>query len=183
MQTDELLYERFLDGDEYAFEELVLKNKDNLIYFLKRYIPDIFICEDIAQDVFAYVYVYKEKYNFKNSFKTYIYVIGKNKAVDYLRKYSRQVPFTKEHNNQTYEDEFIEKVIKDEEEKLLHNTIKKLKIDYQKAIHLIDFEEMSYKEAGVVMGKTVPQIKILIFRARKALKNLLEREEYNYEKR
>jgi RNA polymerase sigma factor (sigma-70 family) len=183
METDKLLYQRFLEGDQYAFEELVLKNKDNLIYFLKRYVSDIFICEDIAQDVFAFIYVYKEKYNFKNSFKTYIYAIGKNKAVDYIRKYSRQALFSEENYKNIDEEELIEKVVKGEEVKLLHSTIKKLKIDYQRAIHLIDFEEMSYKETGVVMGKTVPQIKILIFRARRTLKNLLEREEYTYEKR
>lgn len=49
METDKLVYQHFLDGDKYAFEELVLKNKDNLIYFLKRYFSDVFICEDISE--------------------------------------------------------------------------------------------------------------------------------------
>lgn len=182
METDKLLYQRFLDGDQHAFEELVLKNKDSLIYFLKRYIPDIFSCEDIAQDVFAIIYVHKEKYNFKSSFKTYLYTIGRNKAIDYIRKSSRQITFGEENVNEIHASEFIESFLKDEDSKLLHTAIKKLKLDYQKVIHLIDFEEMSYKEAGIIMGKTVPQIKILIFRARRSLKNLLESEGFNYEK-
>lgn len=180
MENDKILYKDFLEGNTGAFEELVLKHKDNLIYFLQRYIKDIYTCEDIAQDVFAYVFAFSEKYNFDFSFKTFLYTLAKNKAVDYIRKQSRQLSFGHVLENEQKADEYelVEKVIKDEDAMLVHSCLKKLTSDYQAAIYLVDIEEQSYVDAARIMGKSVAQFKVLIFRARKALKQKLEKGGY-----
>lgn len=177
MLDDKILYKDFLEGSINAFETLVLTHKDNLIYFISRYTGDIFVAEDVAQDVFAYVYVYKEKYNFDYSFKTYIYTLGRNKAIDYVRKQSKLkvIPFEQENEILSHEDSLEEKVIKAEERRLLLDSLKKLKPDYEKAIYLVDFEEMSYEEISKILGKTLGQTRVLIHRARKALKEILEK--------
>ncbi|MEY8414655.1 RNA polymerase sigma factor [Tissierella praeacuta] len=177
MLDDKILYKSFLEGSISSFETLVLRHKDNLIYFISRYTIDIFIAEDIAQDVFAYVYVYKERYNFDYSFKTYIYTLGRNKAIDYVRKQSKLkvIPFERDNEVLLDEDSLEEKVIKDEEKKLLLDSLKKLKPDYEKAIYLADFEELSYGEISKILGKTLGQTKVLIHRARKALKEIFEK--------
>ena len=65
---DNILYKRFVEGDIDAFESLVLRYKDNLIYFISRYTGgDIYAAEDITQDVFAYIFVGKQSYNSKYS--------------------------------------------------------------------------------------------------------------------
>ncbi len=181
VDADKLLYEQFLKGDTLAFEQLVLKHKDNLIYFLQRYVKDIYQCEDIAQDVFAYIFVFKEKYNFKASFKTFLFTIGRNKAVDYIRKNNRLVCLDETGEQQSEDEDLLQKVIRDETTQLVHVVLKKLKSEYQIAICLVDFEEMSYQDAATVMGKTVAQFKILLFRARKALKISLGKEGYTHE--
>ena len=56
-----------------------------------------------------------------------------------------------------------------------------MKEEYKTVIYLIDYEEFSYKEAGIIMGKNLAQIKILVFRARKKLKLLIEQEGYTNE--
>ena len=176
MLDEKILYKKFLEGDINAFETLVIAHKDNLIYFISRYTGDAFIAEDIAQDVFAYVYVYKEKYNFNYSFKTYIYTLGRNKAIDYVRKQTKLkvLPFEKDNEILFSEDSLEEKVIKNEEKRLLINSLKKLKPDYEKAIYLVDFEELSYEEISKILGKTLGQTKVLIHRARKALKEMIK---------
>lgn len=177
MIDDKKLYENFLKGDINSFEILVITHKDNLIYFISRYTGgDIYSAEDIAQDVFAYIFVYKEKYNFDYSFKTFLYTLGKNKAIDYIRKQSKLNigAFDKDNEQVLSETESLEdKIIKDENNKLLFDSIKRLKPDYEKAIYLVDIEELSYKEAARILGKTLPQIKILIHRARKSLRLLM----------
>ncbi|MEG0692517.1 MAG: RNA polymerase sigma factor [Oscillospiraceae bacterium] len=180
MEQDKELYRRFVNGDIQAFEELVLTHKDNLIYFLTRYVKDVHTCEDIAQEVFATIFVKKENYNYKVSVKTYLYAIAKNKATDYIRKFSRIESLNEEEKN-TDDDELFNRVVKNEEQRLVHNAIRKLKLEYQRVLLLIDIDGLSYKEAGNVMQKTLPQIKILIFRARNALKNLLVKEGYTNE--
>lgn len=183
MEADKKLYERFLQDDRDAFEQLVLKYKDNLIYFLQRYVRDIDQSEDIAQEVFAFIYVYKEKYNFQASFKTYLFTIARNKAVDYIRKHHKIIVMEQMPEEHSDEEELLKKVLKDEDSRLLHTAIKKMKAEYQTAIYLIDFEQLSYQETADIMGKTTSQIKILIFRARKMLKNLLVKEGYMHENR
>ena len=174
--TDRQDYERFLAGDITGFEELVIRHKNGLIYFINRYIKDISMAEDLAQDVFVEVYLHKERYNPQNEFKTYIYTIGHNKAVDYIRKNSR-VSYVAEYDESSSEkDELFEKVAESEEKKRLYMAIKQLKEEYQSAVMLIDFEGMTYAEAAKVLGKTPAQMKILIFRARKSLAKIFARQ-------
>ena len=60
-------------------------------------------------------------------------------------------------------------------------SIKKLKIDYQNAIYLADFEKLSYKEIGEILQKNNSQVKILVYRARRALEKIVRKEELKYE--
>lgn len=182
MEADKLLYNNFLKGDNAAFESLVLKYKDNLICFLQRYVKDIYTCEDIAQDVFAYIYTYKNRYDSKLSFKTFIFSIGKHKAVDHIRKHSKLISLSDQIDDAADLDELFLKVVQDEEKRLVHTCMMTLKSEYQSAIYLIDFEDLTYKEAANVLGKTVPQFRILIYRARQALKQALEKGGYTHEK-
>lgn len=179
-EKDKTLYKRFVDGDNRAFEELVIAHKDNLIYFLSRYVPDIHTCEDIAQDAFAAVYVHKDRYDMKRPFKTYLFAIAKNKATDYIRK-NAAIILLGEEDIIAQEDELFNRVVKNDEQRLVHNTMRLLKVDYQKALLLVDIIGLSYKEAADVLGKTPQGMKVLIFRARQALKNQLVKGGYTNE--
>lgn len=185
MKDDKMLYKEFLEGSINAFEDLVIRHKDNLIYFISRYTGgDLYIAEDIAQDVFAHIYVHKDNYNENYSFKTFIYTIGKNKAIDYIRKQSKVdlTPFDKDSDYLFTEYEILEDtIVKDEDKRLLFDSLNKLKPDYARAIYLVAFEELPYKDISKVLGKTLPQTKVLIHRARKSLKSIMEKGAGKYE--
>ena len=63
MNTDWECYEAFLAGNIEGFEQLVLRYKNPLIYFLCRYVEDVMTAEDLAQDAFVEVYVHKERFD------------------------------------------------------------------------------------------------------------------------
>ena len=115
------------------------------------------------------------KYNFSVSLKTYLFTIGKSRALDWLRANRRrkteQLP---EHIADGHCPEEI--LIEDEEKRQLYAAISRLRGDYKTAIHLVYFEDLSYKEAGYVMTKSEKQIQNLIYRAKEAL-----REDYRKE--
>ena len=46
-------YRRFLNGDESAFDEIMERYFDSLIFFINRYVRDLHAAEDIAIDVFS----------------------------------------------------------------------------------------------------------------------------------
>ena len=57
----------------------------------------------------------------------------------------------------------------------------KAKIRISNAIYLADIEELSYKEIGHILNKTTSNVKILIYRARRALEKIILEEGYKYE--
>lgn len=192
MEEDKLSYEKFLSGDVKGFEFLVLKYKNNLINFLLTYIKDVDLAQDLAQDAFVEVYVYKERFRVGENFKTYLFTIGRNKAVDYIRKYGREFvndelvgleieDYLSKIGNNNY-DHPEGSLIQKEDNIMIHKAIALLKEDYQRIIYLINFEELTYKEAAKVMKKSETQIRVLIFRARKALGKVLKEGGFIYEK-
>ena len=175
-KTDKELYKEFLLGNNESFEEIVKRHKNSIIYFIQRYTKSI----DIAE--FLYVLIHKKNYRFEYSLKTYLYTIAKSKALNYIKREKRIVAIDeKEYENIKDVEELEEKVFKNERAENLKNAIQKLKLEYQNVIYLADIEELSYKEIGHVLNKTTSNVKILIYRARRALEKIVLEEGYKYE--
>ena len=83
-------YLRFLNGENDAFAELIRQYKDGLVLFINTFACDIHIAEEAADETFLKLYVRRPRYNGACSFKTWLYTIGKNTALNYLKKRSRQ---------------------------------------------------------------------------------------------
>ena len=79
-------YRRFLDGDEGAFDDIMKELFCGLIFFIDRYVHDVHVAEDIAMDVFSDLVVHRHRYNFKVTLKTYLYMLGRSRALDHLKR-------------------------------------------------------------------------------------------------
>ena len=178
-KTDKQLYKEFLLGNRDSFEKIVVRHKDSIIYFIQRYVKSVDIAEDLVQDVFVYILINKNNYKFEYSLKTYLYTIAKSKALNYIKREKRIV----ELDENQFEDleQLEEKVFKNERAENLRKAIQKLKMEYQNAIYLADIEELSYKEIGHILKKTDSSVKVLIYRARRALEKIVIEEGYKYE--
>ena len=177
MDNGESSYRRFLDGDETAFGEILDMHSENLIFFINRYVNNISIAQELSEDVFVEILLHKKRYNFKTSLKTYLFTIGRNKAVSYVRRCARRPEYAydyieNEADRKNIEDEFLKK----EQEKKLHIALKKLNEDYKTVLHLIFFEGLNNDEAAKVMKKSKKQIENLLYRAKQALRKELECE-------
>ena len=82
-------YLRFLSGDKEGFIDLVKEYNDGLILFLDSIIKDIHIAEEAADDTFLKLYTKKPVYKSDYSFKTWLYTIGRNTALNYLKQLKR----------------------------------------------------------------------------------------------
>lgn len=78
-------YRRFLEGDESAFDEIMKELFDGLVFFIDRYVHDIHAAEDIAIDAFSDLVVNKHRYNFKVTLKTYLFMLGRSRALNYIK--------------------------------------------------------------------------------------------------
>ena len=174
--TDKKLYTQFLEGDDQSFDQLVLRHKNGIIYFLSRYTKSFEVAEDISQDVFVYLLLNKGKYDPQYSFKTYIYMIAKSRAINYVKKESRKVLV--ENIEEIYKDgyEIEEDIFSKETSENVRRILNTLKREYQVVIHLVDFEYLTYIEAAEVMNKSESQIRALVHNARKKLRKEIEKE-------
>ena len=174
-------YITLLNGDILGFERLVLRYKNHLIYFLQKYVNNIDTAEDLAQDAFVEIFIHKERFQVNKNFKTYLFTIGKFKAIDFLRK---QPDYTSIDEIETLADRNLleEQLFSKEDKTILFTALNKLKPEYQQIITLIDLEDISYKDAAKILQKTLPQVKILIYRARKSLEKELVKTGYKHEK-
>lgn len=172
-------YRRFLNGDENAFDEIVVELFDKLVFFINRYVNDYHTAEDLAIDVFAYLIANKHRYNFKTSLKTYVFMLGKSRALNYI-KHRKILSFTDIMSEEDLYDESLsleEKLLTDEKKRSLNTALLTLPQDMQIAVHLVYFEDLSYDEAAKIMKKSRKQVDNLLYRAKKQLRIILDKNE------
>ena len=177
-------YRRFRDaGDESGLIEIIRDYKDGLILYLNSFVGNIHTAEELAEDTFVLLGIKKPKDKGKGSFRTWLYTIGRNVAIDYLRRNSKRTEISiQDCLELVSEEQSLETSYIQEERKItVHRALKKLKSEYQQILWLIYFEEFSNKEAAAVMKKSVHNIETLVYRARKSLKSQLEMEGFVYE--
>ncbi len=168
-------YRRFLNGDEEAFDEIVKEYFDSLVIFINGYTSDFQAAEDIAIDALSDLIVNKKRYNFKVTLKTYLFMIAKSRAKNYIKR-RNIIKFTEldEAKDVSVNETALEDLlIKDERKKELYKAISTLPDDMRTVVYLIYFEDMSYEEAARVMKKSKKQVDNLLYRAKNQLRAIL----------
>ena len=180
MENGASSYLRFLNGDNDAFVGLVREYNDKLVLFLNTVVGDIHMAEEAADETFLKLYTNRPAYNEQYSFKTWLYTIAKNTALNYVKKLKRgSVVPIEDCVYLSDETDIEEEYIKGEQNTILHHAIKALNSEYSQVLYLIYFEGMSNAEAAKVMGKTSRQLYNLLYRAKQALREELERRDSN----
>ena len=170
-------YRRFLDGDESAFDDIMKELFCGLVFFIDRYVHDIHTAEDIAMDVFSDLVVHRHRYNFKVTLKTYLYMLGRSRALDYLKR-RKVVDFVElsEAEHISKGDGFEDAILADELKCAVNSAIAGLPEDMQTVIHLVYFEGMTYLQVAKVMKKNRKQVDNLLYQAKKELRIILGRD-------
>ena len=171
-------YRRFLDGDESAFDEIMRELFDKLVFFIDRFVHDIHAAEDIAIDAFSDLVVYRHRYNFSVSLKTYLFMLGRSRALNYIKR-RKIIDFVAldEAMDAASEQEALEEIVlADERKRAVNSALRALSDDMRIVIHLIYFEELSYEEAAKVMKKSRKQVDNLVYRAKKELRVILGKD-------
>ena len=89
-ESDENLMLRYRDGDAGAFDVLYQRHKGPLYRYLKRMLDQDSTTDEIYQDVWMRVIQARERYQATAAFRTYLFQIAHNRALDYFRAHQRQ---------------------------------------------------------------------------------------------
>ena len=173
-------YRRFLEGYDNGFVEIVEEYKDPLILYLNGYVGNIHTAEELAEDTFFKLMIKKPRFSGKSSFKTWLYAIGRNIAVDHVRRTSKLTDELSEDVIAAEED-LERSYLREEQKIILHRRLAGLKSEYRVVLYLTFFEELSNEEAAKIMKKSKRQIEMLVYRAKQSLRNQLEKDGFVYE--
>lgn len=181
--TDKELYKEFEKGSIESLSQLIEKYRNNIIYFIMQYTKNRDDAEDIFQEMAVYLLQNKEKYNSQYTFKTYLYLIAKNRALNFIANKKEQINID-DVDEKLIQNNLLEEIIIDKENtKNIINSMSNLKEEYKIVIYLCQIENLSYKEAAIIMNKTTLQVKNLLFYAKKKLRETLQQKNTNHNKK
>jgi RNA polymerase sigma-70 factor (ECF subfamily) len=87
--SDEELMMRFCRGHKEAFGVLVRRYERELFGYLRRYLGDAAMAEDVFQNTFLQLYVKSNQYEAGRPVRPWLYTIATNQAIDALRRNGR----------------------------------------------------------------------------------------------
>lgn len=174
-------YKRYLDGDEEGMNGLIREYSDGLTFYLTTFVRDFDTAEDLMLDTFVKLGTKKPRDNGKGTFKTWLYAIGRNLALDYLRKHKNDpVPDENVEFTADLEDP-LRTYLKSERNEVLYRSLRKINADYARGLWLQYFEGLKTEEIAKVIHRTVHATESMLTRARKSLGEELKKEGFTYE--
>lgn len=141
----------FAERDEASFACIVRKYMDGLMQFIYSIVGDFHAAEDLSQDVFTALWMRPKGYNGKCTLKTYLYTLGHNKSVDYIRKNLKHTSINLIEDTLISNDCVEEGFFADDRDKAIMEIMHTLPYTQQKILYLLYFEEMSYDDIAVVL--------------------------------
>jgi RNA polymerase sigma-70 factor, ECF subfamily len=171
MQEDSVIIQRVLNGETEAFRLLVERYQGPLFGLLSGLLP-VAECEDIAQETFLTAFDKLTEYEAERSrFSTWLLTIGRNKALNFVRKHR---PLVMERPPEM-PDPLTPEVQLDEREWFRHldAALAFLPADQRSAFVLADMQGLSYEEISQLEEVQMGTVKSRLSRARQKLRALL----------
>lgn len=173
--TDEDLIEATLKGDGEGFAALVHRYKRKVFHLAANFARDRFELDDVCQDVFLKAYKNLGKFRNDAPFEHWLTRIAVNACYDLLRTRQRDcdhVPL--EDAPSSLADRHTEDALSAHEAReWLDRALSRLKPEDRLVITLLELEEKTVHEVARLTGWSEGNVKVRLFRARRALKKML----------
>jgi RNA polymerase sigma-70 factor (ECF subfamily) len=168
--SDEQLMLAFSKGSSEAFSELFSRYKQRVYGFFRRRVTDPAHAEELTQEMFLALLRVAARYQPRALFRTYLYSIGFKILQAHRRKAAFRATFFGQSNS--IPDPF--KPDATESGLWVRHAIAKLDGMDREVLLLREFEQLSYTEIADLLQLPVNTVRSRLFRARTALRNLLE---------
>jgi len=93
-QTDAELFASYAAGEESAFREIVSRYKNSLYAFLRHFLNQQDLIEDVFQETFLQLFTSRDSFDKTRPLRPWLFTIAANKAKDALRKHQRTAAAT-----------------------------------------------------------------------------------------
>lgn len=183
MIKEKVLVAKLKSKDKQAFAEMYDLYVDKIYRFVYFKVGDVLEAEDLTSSIFLKTWNHLQQKDVED-FKTVpalIYKIARNTIIDHYRKNSREELVSIDASE-------VPLAIVDEKQNLAKNLelagdmqnvnqkLAELKDEYREAIILRYVNELSIAEIAIILAKTRGNVRILIFRAMNALREMMNEE-------
>lgn len=159
-------------GDLESFE-LIYKATSSFVFNVAyRVVNNRQDAEEITQEVFLTVYHKLNTFRFQSSFKTWIYRVTANSAINYSKRISRERNRTVEFDDQVNAappQQNKEVVEKEYHAKIVASLLNALNSDQRTCVVLRNIEGLSYQEIADVLGININTVRSRLKRARETM--------------
>jgi len=180
--SDEKLVKRFLKGDKASLEILVKRHLKSVYSFVYRFVGNAADADDVTQEVFVKMWKNLKKFDKKKVFKTWIFSIARNTAIDLLRK-RKTLPlsaFDDEDGGNAIADNLTDPAPLPDEvvehvdtARLIKAAMEKLSENYRVVIFLRYYSDFTFRKIAELTGVSVNTAKSRHARALVVLKEKL----------
>ena len=171
--SDSELLQRYRKGDEQSFREIVTRYKNSLYAFLRRFVSQDDIVEDVFQETFLQLYASRDSFDAERPLRPWLFTIAANKAKDALRKMQRQSSMSMgaiadagefsldEVVNilTSYETTPDEEVSSEETAQRVREVIAEMPENLRGILILAYFEQFSYKHMAEILSIPIGTVK------------------------
>lgn len=155
--------------------------KDKLYRLALRMLFNGHDAEDVIQEVMIRIWSRREEWGQWQSLEAYCMTAVKNSCLDRLRKRPlRPVGEERAWDVDNHEKDPQEKMIAKETFTQIRRCMDELPLNQQLVIQLREMEGFSYNEIAEVLGISLDQVKVNLFRARNAIKKSIIQTESSW---
>lgn len=140
---------------------------DNIYRFALKHLKNEMSAKDIVQETFAKVWVKHEQVDY-NKAKSYLFTTAYHLIIDWIKKEKRSPDVELTKHAQSIQQHPIGL------SEIIHEALDKLPEIQKSVVLLRDYEGYSYEEIAAITQLNESQVKVYIFRARKALQGFLK---------
>jgi RNA polymerase sigma-70 factor (ECF subfamily) len=172
-ESDSHLLERYRKGEEAAFREIVDRYKHSLYAYLRRFINQQDIVDDVFQETFLQLYASRESFDTERPLRPWLFTIAANKAKDALRKIQRQATMSigaMADAGDVSQDDVVnilasydetpdDEVSKDETAVRVRQIITDMPENLREILLLAYFEQFSYKHMADMLSIPIGTVK------------------------
>lgn len=173
---DTELIEKFLSGDESAYNMIAVKYQQKIYWLARRMLGNHIDADEVTQEVLIVIYKKLKDFKFGSSLFTWIYRITTTRSLNFIkkRKAKKFLFFLDEEQKEIEAEDDIVKNVEDKE-KLdnLQNVLNQLPLKQREVFILRHFDGMSYEEISEITGKSVGGLKANYFHALNKVKDLI----------
>jgi RNA polymerase sigma-70 factor, ECF subfamily len=157
---DHLLVQRFLDGEEAAFDHLVERYYQRLDRLAQHIVRNPSAAEDITQEAFLRAYRALPRFRGEASVYAWLYRITVNLCLNYLRQQSNRPSMAADLSDVSVSAPDPSALVEGwERHRAIRNAIEALPPHYRIAVILRELEGLSYQEIADLLAVPVGTVK------------------------